>query len=105
MSEQAKYPYLAKLPRKVFVEGELHVTEYGRQVLESMAREAFQQRDELTEVGQLFGKPLYVRLDWRDPDRATYELEQIHSLLRDMFARAEGYDSWQAKVKEAREGQ
>lgn len=56
-----------------------------------------QKQDELTEVMQLFGHPLYVRLDWRDPDVAKYELEQIRSTLKDVFARAEGYESWQAK--------
>lgn len=103
MSESVRYPYLAKIPRKVSVSGELHITEYGLQALEAVAREASQQRDELTEVCQLFGKPLYVRLDWRDPEIATYELEQIRSLLRDMFARIEGYDSWQAKEREVHE--
>ena len=64
-----------------------------------------QDHEELTEVGQLYGKSLYVRLDWRDPETATYELEQIRSAVRDIFARMEGYDSWQAKVKEVRESQ
>lgn len=61
------------------------------------------EQDEETEVCQLFGKPLYVRLDWRDPERARYELKQIDALLKDVFARVEGYSSWQAK--EAREEQ
>lgn len=58
--------------------------------------------DELTEVCQLFGKSLYVRLDWRDPEMARIDLKQIRASLKDVFARAEGYASWQEKEKEVR---
>lgn len=86
MSEQEKYPYLAKLPRRVFTEGELHLTEYGRRVIESLPVE----RNEWDEVCQICGESLCVRLDWRDPEMAKHKLEQIRSTVKDAFERAYG---------------
>ena len=60
--------------------------------------------DGLTEVMQLHGHPLYVRLDWRDPELAAFELGQIRATLKDVFACIEGYGGWDAKIKEVREG-
>lgn len=60
--------------------------------------------DGLTEVMQLYGHPFYVRLDWRDPEVATAELEQIRTTLKDVFARMYGYSDRGAQEKEVREG-
>lgn len=83
MSEQEKYPYLAKLPRKTF---ELHLTEYGRQIIGSLSVD----RNEWNEVCQILGESLCVRLNWRDPEIAKYKLEEIRSTIKDAFERAYG---------------
>jgi len=104
MSEEPiKYPYVADLPRKVRIEGELGVEEFNLNALVALAKESSQQRDELTEICQIYGHPLYVRLDWRDPEIAMNELERIRATLKDMVARVEGYANWQAKEVEAKE--
>lgn len=45
-----------------------------------------QKQGDLTEVCQLYGNPLYVRLDERDPEKSKYELDQIRSVLRSALA-------------------
>jgi hypothetical protein len=48
-------------------------------------------QDDLTEVCQLCGKALYVRLDWRDPGQAKHELDRIRFTIKDAFSRAYGW--------------
>lgn len=43
---------------------------------------------DLTEICQLFGHSLYVRLDQRDPKQAKAETHRIRSTIIEMFDRA-----------------
>lgn len=71
--------------RAITAEAGINLPEQGEKIDMPPLPEPAPNQGDLTEVCQLFGKALYVRLDWRYPDTAKYELERIHSTLVDAF--------------------
>jgi hypothetical protein len=43
----------------------------------------------LVEVARVYGKPLYMRVDHHDPEKAKHELEEIQSVIKSIVITAE----------------
>lgn len=72
--------------RSIIAEAGINLTKQG----EKIDIPAPPQHDELTEICQLFGYPLYVRLDWRNPEQAKEDRDRIHTAITEALGRTYG---------------
>jgi hypothetical protein len=60
---------------------------------ESPNHRAVKQGPVYEEVGKVYGKSLYILVNWDDPETAAYERARVISVLGDMYRMAYGLDA------------